>query len=380
MSLIEVLVAIFVMGLGMIALLTLFPIGAISMGQAIQYDRATVCAGNAAAADRIWSIGLDPQVHKDFLDPSESGHAAGTPQIPPNGGPGYPVFVDDWGYNAIAGSLNGALPATPVPPTSPSFWVGGMDGVTVNPNFGAAPPYGIRRQSTSFLNNSSAGGDPALSTGILVGPFGPLTGPAYRTNKILSWSFLLDDMTFLSDGISSGLPCPPPGIGAVQREDRYSWAYFYRPPQIATGSVVDAQIDLNVVVYNGRTPGFSATGAPLGEQTFLALFDTNSNPNRIRLTWGSAPPNVRKGSWVLDATIVYDATKNPTEIHGYFYRVTGVTQSGPTSVDLTIQGILRGFNTPASFTTTGANNPGYVVVMDNVVDVFERLTNSQGVQ
>jgi hypothetical protein len=371
MSLIEVLVAIFVMGLGMIALLTLFPIGAISMGQAIQYDRATVCAGNAAAADRIWSIGSDQQVKKDFLDPSESGNAAGTPQ-PPNGD-GYPVFVDDWGYNAIAGSLNGALPATLVPPTSPSFWVGGMDGTV-----GTGLPYGIRRQSTSFLNNSNAaGGDPALSIGILAGPFGPLTGPAYRTNKILSWSFLLDDMTFLSDGISSGLPCPPPGIGAVQREDRYSWAYFYRP-QIAAGSVT--QTDLNVVVYNGRTPGFSVTGAPLGEQPFVALFDTNLN--LIRLTWtaGSAPPNVRKGSWVLDATIVYDATKNPTEIHGFFYRVTGVTQSGPTSVDLTIQGILRGFKTPASFTTTGANNPGYVVVMDSVVDVFERLTNSDGVQ
>jgi prepilin-type N-terminal cleavage/methylation domain-containing protein len=46
-TLLEVLVAIFVMGIGLLALLTLFPLGAISMAGAIQDDRAAHIAQDA---------------------------------------------------------------------------------------------------------------------------------------------------------------------------------------------------------------------------------------------------------------------------------------------------------------------------------------------
>jgi prepilin-type N-terminal cleavage/methylation domain-containing protein len=387
-SLIEVLVAIFVMGLGMIALLTLFPVGAISMAQAIQYDRATLCAGNAAAAESIWGnavpplqtgIRFDSQVYINYTDPSETGNAAGFPQIPLVGNAGYPVFVDPWGVQSYS-----PLFTTPPPSPGPAYWVGGMDGVTTNPGIPllpVIPPPGIRRQSVTFLNNATAPGP-----GVPGQTDTSLLAAGYRTSKLLSWSFLLDDMTFLSDGGSAGLPCLPGGI--VQRDDRYSWAYLFRPGQMITGAgnkiVPDPlHIDVNIVVYSGRTLAATATGAL--EQTFLALFD--SNTNTVRLTWtaGSPAPNIRKGSWILDATIVYNSTRTPipplvpSDVHGYFYRVTGITQSGPNSLDLSIQGSLRGFNPPASFNTTGPNNPGYIVVMDNVVDVFER-NNFVGVQ
>jgi hypothetical protein len=48
-ALIEVLVAIFVMGVGLLALLTLFPLGALEMAQAIKDDRTATVAANAAA-------------------------------------------------------------------------------------------------------------------------------------------------------------------------------------------------------------------------------------------------------------------------------------------------------------------------------------------
>lgn len=48
-TLIEVLVAIFVMGIGLLALLTLFPLGALEMAQAIKDDRTGVVAANAVA-------------------------------------------------------------------------------------------------------------------------------------------------------------------------------------------------------------------------------------------------------------------------------------------------------------------------------------------
>ncbi len=52
-TLIEVLVTIFIMAIGMLALLVLFPIGALNMGQALKDDR---CASAAALADSIATI------------------------------------------------------------------------------------------------------------------------------------------------------------------------------------------------------------------------------------------------------------------------------------------------------------------------------------
>lgn len=48
-TLVELLVAIIVMGVGMLALLTLFPLGALEMAQAIKDDRTGAIADNAAA-------------------------------------------------------------------------------------------------------------------------------------------------------------------------------------------------------------------------------------------------------------------------------------------------------------------------------------------
>ena len=46
-TLVEVLVAIFIMGIGLLALLTLFPIGMLRMAQAIRDDRSSQSANNA---------------------------------------------------------------------------------------------------------------------------------------------------------------------------------------------------------------------------------------------------------------------------------------------------------------------------------------------
>jgi prepilin-type N-terminal cleavage/methylation domain-containing protein len=48
-SLLEVLVAIFIMGIGLLALLTLFPLGALELAQSIRDDRAGQIANSASA-------------------------------------------------------------------------------------------------------------------------------------------------------------------------------------------------------------------------------------------------------------------------------------------------------------------------------------------
>jgi len=54
LSLTEALVALFIMAIGMISLLTLFPLGAIQMGRALRDDRCAQCAWQADGVVRTW--------------------------------------------------------------------------------------------------------------------------------------------------------------------------------------------------------------------------------------------------------------------------------------------------------------------------------------
>ena len=125
---------------------------------------------------------------------------------------------------------------------------------------------------------------------------------------------------------------------------------------------------MSVVVYNGRSPQAVVdpkTGGLVlsGEHPFQATF--NPSGNVITLLWnpGDDPPSVRKGGWVLDATL--GNTGSPSaDVRGYFYRVVNATESGANSLDLEIQGTLK-----SSGTT------GWVVIMDNVMEVYNRGTN-----
>src|SRR5439155_5261000 len=125
----------------------------------------------------------------------------------------------------------------------------------------------------------------------------------------------------------------------VNRENRYSWTYMLRRPYYNDRSVVET----TVVVYSGRPASF-----PLAEQVYAGTagspirFDPTSNV--VRVTWdtatGRTKPALRKGSWILDATMVHT---NPGGVggpfrpdpHGFFYRVTGVT-------DLPAVGTIQG--------------------------------------
>src|SRR5438128_5219581 len=62
-TLTEVLVAIFVMGIGLLALLVLFPLGALSMAQAIRDDYAKRMADNATGLAETMHVRQDPQFY-----------------------------------------------------------------------------------------------------------------------------------------------------------------------------------------------------------------------------------------------------------------------------------------------------------------------------
>src|SRR5438128_9401464 len=89
-TLTEVLVAIFVTSIGLLALLTLFPLGALSMAQAIKDDRTAHAAANAEAIALVRSLRYDPPDNQ-FMNPF------GILRADPDG-PSYPVYIDPIGF------------------------------------------------------------------------------------------------------------------------------------------------------------------------------------------------------------------------------------------------------------------------------------------
>src|SRR5262245_29544219 len=104
-TLVEVLVAMFVMAIGLLSLLALFPLGAFRMAQAINANRAADCAANATTPANAWNLRHDPLVVAAFDNPGvlpdlQPSHVAASDPGTVTGnhrwadGPSYPVFVD----------------------------------------------------------------------------------------------------------------------------------------------------------------------------------------------------------------------------------------------------------------------------------------------
>jgi hypothetical protein len=106
--LLEVLVALFIMGIGMLTLLTLFPLGALSMAKALQSDRAAAAAQLAAEYAVAMDLAFDANVAPAF-----SAAPPGFAGAPDDGsGPSWPVFVDAFGA-AVNFAPLGSSPLSP---------------------------------------------------------------------------------------------------------------------------------------------------------------------------------------------------------------------------------------------------------------------------
>jgi hypothetical protein len=300
-TLVEVLVAIFIMAIGLMTLLTLFPLGALSMAQAIRDDRSAQAAANAAAIAEARNVRNDLLVYNtlDLPDRTQYPDLSLTPD-----GPSYPVYIDPFGMQVDTTRRLGR----------------------------SAPSPGITRENVSFV------------------------GSNYR--QLFRWFSLQDDITFGKSDTGGGLPAST----TVERAGRYSWAYMVKRPRYSDRSVVD----LSVVVFEGRT-----SVLPLADQQYVyspVKFDETSN--FVSFNYGANKPPIRKGTWILDATVVKPRSGNPSLLpdpHGYFYRVVGVTEAG---TDMTLE-----LQTNPRVSTFNAQYPGgwgVLVFMENAVEVFEK--------
>jgi hypothetical protein len=204
LTLTEALVGMFLAAIGLIALLTLFPLGALQMGQALKDDRCTQAALQADGFMRWhWRKMLENNsTNEEYYTALTNGDGATAATA---GQPSYPVFVDPIGWCARTGTAQRRI---------------------------------VNRTQLPRRNLSNLAATPALLT----------------STKAFRICTLLDDLTF--DETKPGEVKSP-----VERVGRYNWlAVLQRPEQS-----MQRQANLTVVVFDTRAPGYAPSSA---EQEF----------------------------------------------------------------------------------------------------------------
>ena len=314
LSLTEVLIAIFVMAIGMISLLAMFPIGMFNLAQAIRDNRLAVAAANAEAMIEAFNIRADPNV-------LATANVLGA-TVNPNSNQSPPVFIDPLGVSLGQTTPIGAA-AGPV--------------TFVRLPWGNQQAIGVPRTTLSFA-------------------------PSYPLAR--RWFVQEDDITFRGDGLPVGAAAGQP----IERERRYSWAYLWRRPRFGDASIAD----VTIVLFSGRqTAGFalggedrvtgpgSANGQCFTVGSRRATFVVNPG--------GGQPIALRTGYWVLDATVIPGTAGNGFNdalMNGFFYRIVAVGDPYPGGTGELLQDVE--LDRPAKA-------DGYVgVFLLGIVDVIEK--------
>jgi prepilin-type N-terminal cleavage/methylation domain-containing protein len=316
-TLIEVLAAIFIMGIGLLAVLTLFPLGALSMARAVRdHDIATFGAYAAGNAD-AWDLRTDSNVGAQAQQVPGSNAAAYL--APDPDGPGYPVLIDPF-YNQL-GSNNVGQNLTSAPAT-PGIW----------------------RVSPSVATATTAG-----------------TFPLGTSNADVQNAFtFLDDLTFGPNGLPLNASVTASNA-TIDRPARLTVCYLMRRPK----SSIPDLTEMSVLVYRGRDtstlnaePSYQATGTA-GATTVTLNYATGD--------YAGTKPSIVAGNWIFDDT--YDTRVDPSTgktaygwVHGYLYQVANVTDPNDNAtLILELQTPLRANMSNATF-------------MANVTYVLERGT------
>jgi hypothetical protein len=404
LSLTEVLIAMFVMAIGMISLLVLFPVGIINTKWALQDNRVAVAAYNANSlgeSPRIntltgtaYSLRTDP-VYRTALQAPGARIAPGPANQPfwnnatgqwkfgttgpgaPVQGPYPPVYVDPLG--ATLWSPTFVIPAVVPAGTRLGFSIG-FDALAPQRVF---PPYpgaiqGTMRQTPPIPVTIPVTNPPFTVTVGKTSLGLPRVYSSQMNNLPLAAQIearrlcvVTDDAVFEELGRTrrfnpAANQAVEPNIPFVQREYRYSWAYMCRWPRAAEPSVVE----MSVVLYGGRPLSSQSNNNPNGvrfppnEKVYLGhpapvngilrqgrTFIQGSNEVVIQVPNGQ-PSGIRRGDWVLDNTLIM-----PT---GAVNPATGLTEYAPFSER--IVRLPRPGYAPAFIDTGIANGHFYNVV------------------
>jgi hypothetical protein len=361
-SLTEVLVAMFVMALGMIALMTLFPLGAMQVGQALRDDRASQLARQADGYLRQWWR------HEIVPNPNNTESAfwaLDDPNLILRKPVGNGVFLDCYlGTNTSYAPVSAVGPgfqlltnsniATPAVPTSPFILIPTatypplpaapvISDFSVQVTLGSPtsrPSYPVMIDPNRFKYQLGSMEMTWVARSSVATPYGLLlprrsTNAALVINPPTQTKPLIDpiDLAGLTDDMSFTPNGAPQGGTVIGRQGRFTWTAVIQRPRNDVRTVAD----LHVLVYDQRPvlpqPRDEYVGPPDVAATTGTRTITVTLPNRGE----NQAVLIRRGGWVIDGTIDTSTTPTAAGIRRNFlpYRISGITE-GATNTTATL--------------------------------------------
>jgi hypothetical protein len=375
-TLMEVLIATMILTIGLVAIMTLFPIGAVNMARAINQDRSTTHGVNSDAMLRFywkqaWNDPATGTVRPSNLEAYGYSQEpmlfllenhVGYGSIPSNSSqPSFPVLVDPVGWQTNA-------------PGSPGQYY--VAGNSVAPNLASRLPMRTTLRRCININNgyplpwalvpSPPPGPlatvplpppislPPAAPQPVTPPYPSMIGPSLRLTT------MLDDFTYTTEGQPDTSP------GQLQRGGRYNVAWLIQRSR----NDVPAEVNVNVLVYAGRSPA----DTPSPETAFSAAVPGGAGTKQIILSLpnGQGPPALRRGLWVAWSMPVTPEGGPPAVTYPVldFYRVVGVNDEVPGQLSIEVEAPIKSYGSVNNQNYVNGN--GAVVVFENLFEVFER--------
>lgn len=338
-TLTEVLIAMFVLAIGMMGILALFPLGAAQMAQAVKDERtaqlAAICEGHMRIFWRNACIKGDGSLVDDTtLFTYNPPNILGDPALMALDNPNVPL---------------GTPPATFVS-TDPTYLSNSKASKMSSPLF--IDPIGFATQAVQ--DRQWVGGQ--LLQGILprrsLQTITSLPSAQQQTAASIRLCALMDDLTFNSQGIAT----------PVTRAGRYNAAFLLQRAK----NNVRHEVNVKIIVYQGRPPADTP-----GAETYLGQTFVQPSSDNFIVASAGVPP-LRKGTWIL---LMNREFTNPVpgsfnaDAFADFYRVVGFEASGGFAT-ISVSPPLREHSRGA------LGYPAQAVVLDNVAEVFDRGTIS----
>lgn len=407
-TLTEILISILIMGVGLISLATLFPLGMVRLRAAQQQNRSGLLAESATA---------DLSARNLLFKPSFLISWYGT----------YDPFTSDPLFGNVASALNSAVHGTGLPFCYDPLWrfETGITPTTAEARFaagvfsggnsffradpdgqGAASGYGLQRL-TNFV--ATPGWPFVNPENVFASPDDPVLQNSDATPEILSGP--VSGQSALSGVVPQYFPAGNGQPAGFRYDFRYTWLF--------TGYQVDATNATafvgDVVVMDSRPFGWGPVTSPAtgnssnvadGETVLEAIFGYSANvgggaigygvaaDRTVLLRWpGAMPdPEIKVGSWIADVT--YERNSGMIDAQGvrlasaagspvypfqrcHWYQVTKKSEVQADSNVANYRRLVVTVNTPLKARTLlnsggTAVNINVALFMPSVVNAFQR--------
>ncbi|MDB5349440.1 MAG: hypothetical protein JWN86_687 [Planctomycetota bacterium] len=317
-TLTEILISILIMGIGMLSLATLFPLGLQRLRDAARSSRSALltetAASEIASRDLLYkqSFLASGYAHDPFTeDPATAAEATaivtGIDRITSDpaytsslrGGTGLPVCYDPlWWYQVYAAS--GGVTQPTLTAGSEFRFASGIGLIRNDGKSGVPSAHGLQRL-TNFPLGSNAGAAP-----FYIDPSSVFASQ--------------DDIVMQTDGSSStpgsGSPIVPDGsAGGIMRDLSYTWMFTGQQTDTSNGTIFDGDL----VIFHNRPFATEIRGgqnAAAGETVVEAIWGYGPpsasvafapysiNDRSVLLRWPNTQPDpdVRVGGYIADVT------------------------------------------------------------------------------